>query len=112
MPAREAFSLAQVLVVVLLVVERGVHEAVSQPEPVADTIVVAGHAEAGHQRMIDGRSVVAVVLRPFLVTLDLDGSFTYTPDADYCGSDSFTYVVSDGVLTDTATVNVDRKSVV
>ena len=31
---------------------------------------------------------------------------TYTPDADYCGADSFTYVASDGVLTDGATVNV------
>ncbi|MCP3964610.1 MAG: tandem-95 repeat protein, partial [bacterium] len=30
----------------------------------------------------------------------------YTPDADYCGDDSFSYIVSDGVLTDTATVDV------
>jgi PKD repeat protein len=31
---------------------------------------------------------------------------TYTPDADHCGRGGFTYVISDGVLTDTATVNV------
>jgi hypothetical protein len=31
---------------------------------------------------------------------------TYTPDADYAGADTFTYTVSDGGLTDTATVAV------
>ena len=31
---------------------------------------------------------------------------TYTPDADWSGTDSFTYTVTDGVLTDTATVTV------
>ena len=30
------------------------------------------------------------------VDLQPDGAFTYTPDADYFGSDQFTYVVSDG----------------
>ncbi len=30
------------------------------------------------------------------VTLNLDGSYTYTPNANYFGSDSFTYTVSDG----------------
>src|SRR5829696_7375265 len=29
------------------------------------------------------------------VTLNADGSFTYTPDVDYTGTDSFTYKVSD-----------------
>jgi VCBS repeat-containing protein len=30
------------------------------------------------------------------LTLDADGGFTYTPDAGYAGSDSFTYDVNDG----------------
>ena len=35
-----------------------------------------------------------------------DGTVTYTPNPGFAGSDSFTYVVSDGNLTDSATVNV------
>ena len=36
-----------------------------------------------------------------------DGTFTYTPDADYNGDDSFTYTVEDGFGgSDTATVNL------
>ncbi|MGF1547930.1 MAG: choice-of-anchor C family protein, partial [Thiotrichales bacterium] len=46
------------------------------------------------------------------VTKHPDGTFTYTPAADYNGSDSFTYVVSDGKGgTSTATVNIDVKPV-
>ena len=41
------------------------------------------------------------------VTNNGDGTVTYTPSADYCGPDSFTYIVSDGALTDTATVTID-----
>ena len=40
------------------------------------------------------------------VSMDGDGTFTYTPDADYNGSDSFTYDVED-VNGDTETVTVD-----
>ncbi|WP_170214852.1 Ig-like domain-containing protein [Halomonas halmophila] len=40
------------------------------------------------------------------VSLNPDGTFTYTPDADYNGSDSFTYDVED-VNGDTETVTVD-----
>jgi VCBS repeat-containing protein len=40
------------------------------------------------------------------VTLNADGSFTYVPDASYLGPDSFTYDVSDGTTTDTATVSI------
>ena len=41
------------------------------------------------------------------ITLNPDGSFTYTPDANFNGTDSFTYVVLDGNGgTDTATVTL------
>lgn len=40
------------------------------------------------------------------VTLNLDGSLTFTPDANYNGPDSFTYKANDG-HTDSNTVTVD-----
>src|SRR5262249_58953539 len=41
------------------------------------------------------------------LTLDPDGSFTYTPAANYNGSDSFTYKANDGALnSNLATVNL------
>ena len=40
------------------------------------------------------------------VVANSNGTVTYTPDAGFSGVDSFTYVVSDGDLTDTATVEV------
>ncbi len=39
-------------------------------------------------------------------TVSAGGAFTYTPTAGFVGSDSFTYSVSDGTLTDTATVHI------
>ncbi len=41
------------------------------------------------------------------VDINSDGTVAYTPNADFSGSDNFTYEVSDGELTDTATVSVD-----
>ncbi|WP_316977296.1 tandem-95 repeat protein [Shumkonia mesophila] len=42
------------------------------------------------------------------VTVEADGSYTYTPNAGYYGPDSFTYTVSDGHGgTDTATVTIE-----
>ncbi|MBO9998673.1 MAG: tandem-95 repeat protein [Cyanobacteria bacterium SID2] len=38
------------------------------------------------------------------VALNPDGTVTYTPNAGFSGTDNFTYEVSDGNLTDTATV--------
>ena len=41
------------------------------------------------------------------VTLNPDGSYTYTPDPDYSGPDSYTYtIVDDAGQTDTATVKI------
>ena len=40
------------------------------------------------------------------LALNLDGSFTYTPAADYNGPDFLTYRVSDGILTDTGIVTL------
>jgi len=57
---------------------------------------------------VDGDSLsVALVTQPFHgVVANNDTDVTYTPGAGYSGTDSFTYVVTDGVLTDTATVIV------
>src|SRR4029079_10223908 len=48
-----------------------------------------------------------------LLTLNGDGSLSYTPDADYNGADSFTYTATDslGGISNTATVNLTVKSV-
>jgi VCBS repeat-containing protein len=41
------------------------------------------------------------------VVLNADGSFTYTPDADFSGTDSFTYQANDGqASSNTATVTI------
>ncbi len=37
------------------------------------------------------------------VTLNSDGSFTYTPNANYTGTDTFAYIASDGVSSSSAT---------
>lgn len=40
------------------------------------------------------------------VTFLANGSLTYTPNANFSGSDSFTYTVTSGGVTETSTVNV------
>jgi hypothetical protein len=55
----------------------------------------------------DGLSVTSHTLpSKGSVTVNLDGSFTYTPIAGSSGTDSFTYTVSDGSLSDTGTVTI------
>jgi hypothetical protein len=45
------------------------------------------------------------------VSVTATGGFTYTPNANYNGLDSFTYTAGDSVLTDTATVSITVLSV-
>ena len=45
------------------------------------------------------------------MTVSQHGSFTYTPNADVFGTDSFTYTASDGLSEDRATVTIDVASV-
>ena len=47
-----------------------------------------------------------------ILTLNTDGSFTYSPDPDYNGPDSFTYRANDGLaVSNTATVDITVNSV-
>src|SRR5262249_26163352 len=51
---------------------------------------------------IDGDSLTATLVTGPAhgsLSLNADGSFTYTPAANYNGSDSFTYTASDGIAT-------------
>jgi autotransporter-associated beta strand protein/VCBS repeat-containing protein len=41
------------------------------------------------------------------LSLQSDGSFTYTPNSGFSGIDSFTYVLSDGTLSSTGTVSIN-----
>ena len=45
------------------------------------------------------------------LTLNADGSFTYNPDADYNGTDTFTYIADDGDDSNEATVTVEINAI-
>ncbi|GAB5388064.1 MAG: tandem-95 repeat protein [Alphaproteobacteria bacterium] len=69
---------------------------------------------AGNDSDIDGDNLTYAVTSDVSngsLTLNADGTFTYTPDANFNGTDSFSYSVSDGALTDTATVSLTINAV-
>ena len=82
-------------------------------ENIVDTGVLAKATD------VDGDTLTYTLLTEALngtVIVNKDGSYSYTPNTDFKGEDSFTYTVSDGnggIITKTANVNVapfDQKS--
>jgi VCBS repeat-containing protein len=86
--------------------------AADQPATTDEDTDVSGQVAASD---VDGDSLTyALVSGPAhgSIVLNSDGSFTYTPDADYNGLDSFTFEASDGTATsNTATVSVTVSAV-
>ncbi|MBX7448721.1 tandem-95 repeat protein [Mycolicibacterium sp. 3033] len=63
---------------------------------------------------IDGDTLTATLVSGpshGAVSINADGTYTYTPAVDYNGSDSFTYLVSDGSATDTGLVTISITAV-
>lgn len=73
-------------------------------------LTIAGPGVLGNDDDTDGDALTAaLVTGPThgTVTVDTNGSFTYTPTAGYSGADSFTYWASDGAATSAlATVSI------
>ncbi|MDF1734312.1 MAG: tandem-95 repeat protein [Minwuia sp.] len=59
----------------------------------------------------DALTVISATANNGSVVIEANGTLTYTPDADFNGSDTISYVVSDGELTDTAQVAVTVNAV-
>ncbi len=76
-----------------------------------DTPLVINPADLlGNDSDVDGDSLtITSFTQPANGSLiaNSDGTFTYTPDANFCGTDSFTYTISDGELSATATVTIE-----
>ncbi len=76
-----------------------------------NTLTVTGPGVLGNDADVDGDALTAVMVtgpsHANSFTLNPDGSFSYRPAADFSGTDSFTYRVSDGsTLSNIATVHI------
>ncbi|MEM7545165.1 MAG: Ig-like domain-containing protein [Pseudomonadota bacterium] len=90
-------------------------------DPVArDDAASTGEAQAvvidllANDSDVDGDTLSIQSIGPAALGSIVDngnGTLTYTPDAGATGEDSFTYTVTDGAATDTATVTIDIMSI-
>jgi VCBS repeat-containing protein len=70
-------------------------------------LVVSAPGVLTNDNDVDGDPLAAALVSDVsngTLALNVDGSFTYTPDANYNGPDQFTYSAGDGLLADEATV--------
>ncbi len=73
------------------------------------TLTITASGVLTNDTDVDGDSLTAVLdtdVTSGTLSLNSDGSFTYTPTLNFNGLDTFMYVASDGTLTDTATVTI------
>ena len=80
------------------------------------TLVIDASGVLANDSDADGDSLVAnLVTGPQhgVVTLNADGSFSYTPDANFAGVDGFSYLATDGTLdSDAASVTIEVRDVI
>src|SRR5262249_18613196 len=79
-----------------------------------DTVLtIAAPGVLANDTDVDGDPLTAILVSGPVhgtLTLNADGSFTYTPNAGYVGSDSFTYKANDGTADgNVATVSLTTK---
>ena len=85
------------------------NDAVTTSEDTARTFnVITGTNGATADTFENAGRVVSSVTQPVngVVTFAADGTITYTPNGNFNGADSFTYTVTSGGVTETATVSV------
>jgi VCBS repeat-containing protein len=66
-----------------------------------DTLTIVAPGVLANDVDVDGDALTAILVDDVsdgTLTLNADGSFTYTPDEYFNGTDSFTYLASDGTL--------------
>ncbi len=80
------------------------------------TLNIKGHGVLANDTSVNGNTLTAVLVTNVLngvLALNQNGSFTYTPNPNFYGTDSFTYKASDGIATSniaTVTITVNKVS--
>jgi VCBS repeat-containing protein len=78
------------------------------------TLTVEGPGVLGNDTDVDNATLTATLVTSTAhgaLTLNEDGSFSYTPDLNYFGADSFTYRASDGAAGSETTVTINVSAV-